>query len=1063
MKIHPMFFWLFLIPVFGSAASFPTGLIDMAPYLSQIEDNLPGQFDENNVIGEYCSFNNVSWANCSVANANISAIPGFDSIPEWKVGDNFYTLYLKFVDGSGNVGLAKATFETMADEPGWIMACVKIGSMRVCESQEYDLLGPVFNCKNYSEVATNSSGSVVNYAVPVATDKIGVFGDVACSPASGIMFPVGSTAITCNAIDFFGWPGSCVFSVVVSEPEPTPSPTPEPTPSPTPEPTCEDLYWYNNAFRYCQLSQFCSNDVNPGVFTFSTLSECVYELQQDVIEYAPWYLYTYGKVVDADGNPQVNAIVYGTSQSWSVTPTLTQSDGSFNFPTLDYLPNVTVRAVDAFGRVGILTEPLYGVNKDVGNVIVAASPRIQLIGLSSVVVQIGEEYVDEGVFAFDNTSDTTDYAWDITENVITFNPVVDVVGSYSVTYDVSDSSGNSAAQVTRMVTVIGPESTPSPEPVEVTPTPSPEPVEVTPTPIVSPTAATVSSTSSHSSSSWHGYSVSSPVIGTISKSQNSTNVSVSPTPSPAPKPTASPVPTLVARPLVKSSPTPFPSLSPAEQNLSEYVILPSSDVVDENTSKTGFFSASVSNPVVWIIIAGIVAIISLFLVTSKPDSKKIAIFIFLAIAFSASVNATDFPFASMSTDNIYWYVGQLLPGSFNASGLSRVECSFTNTTDTVWMPCTSGRNELRTFDGFDETINNGSWGENLSYNVYLKLTNSNGEIGYVSGVLDVAWAYEGFPSVSLVFGNVTQPVYPFDLLNSSKVLETLKNFSNVANQSLFYEDFDASKTKAAWCTLNGSFNETLNWENCSIAILNFSRIPGFNELPDWSIVHNDFSMKVLLVDADDNYANLSFGVETGGELPNGTVSVSIRSYRPSGGASFLVSQEFSVDTHAPVIVSNENISVNATNSSGAVVTYSIPVAMDMSPIFGSVNCSPSSGSVFAFGSNAVTCSAMDYFGNTDTSTFFIDVAAYGEEVTPTPTPEPDNVTCSMVISSYKQTPVLVNSSSQSIDSSSFDVLNTLFFLLSAVLIFVVGVILIGIFYEIFIKFSSKKRFKNRQV
>src|SRR5438105_4350597 len=41
---------------------------------------------------------------------------------------------------------------------------------------------------------------------------------ISCSPASGSMFPVGSTTVTCSATDQLGRSDACTFAVTVTEP-----------------------------------------------------------------------------------------------------------------------------------------------------------------------------------------------------------------------------------------------------------------------------------------------------------------------------------------------------------------------------------------------------------------------------------------------------------------------------------------------------------------------------------------------------------------------------------------------------------------------------------------------------------------------------------------------------------------------------------------------------------------------------------------------------------------------------------------------------------------------------
>ena len=76
-------------------------------------------------------------------------------------------------------------------------------------------------------------------------------------------------------------------------------------------------------------------------------------------------------------------------------------------------------------------------------------PVITLLGDSSVDVVVGTAYADAGATAFDN------HDGDITAKIVTGDPVdSDVLGAYTVTYNVTDSAGNAADQVTRTVNVI---------------------------------------------------------------------------------------------------------------------------------------------------------------------------------------------------------------------------------------------------------------------------------------------------------------------------------------------------------------------------------------------------------------------------------------------------------------------------------------------------------------------------------------------------------------------------------------------------------------------------------
>ena len=74
------------------------------------------------------------------------------------------------------------------------------------------------------------------------------------------------------------------------------------------------------------------------------------------------------------------------------------------------------------------------------------APVISLIGLGTITHEAGTNYTDQGATALDTVDGTLTVS-----SVTTVN--TDVVGSYSVTYSVSDANGNAALQVVRTVTV----------------------------------------------------------------------------------------------------------------------------------------------------------------------------------------------------------------------------------------------------------------------------------------------------------------------------------------------------------------------------------------------------------------------------------------------------------------------------------------------------------------------------------------------------------------------------------------------------------------------------------
>jgi hypothetical protein len=78
-----------------------------------------------------------------------------------------------------------------------------------------------------------------------------------------------------------------------------------------------------------------------------------------------------------------------------------------------------------------------------------------------------------------------------------------------------------------------------------------------------------------------------------------------------------------------------------------------------------------------------------------------------------------------------------------------------------------------------------------------------------------------------------------------------------------------------------------------------------------------------------------------------------------------------------------NITADATGPSGAAVSYNAPTAADEdSPATASVSCSPASGSMFAIGDTAVTCTASDADDSNSpvTSSFAVHIKGAAEQL-----------------------------------------------------------------------------------
>ncbi len=78
-----------------------------------------------------------------------------------------------------------------------------------------DTIAPVIGVTtNLSTTTANMAGTTVAYATPTATDAVGVV-SLVCSPASGSVFPVGTTTVTCTARDAASNVSTKSFTVTV--------------------------------------------------------------------------------------------------------------------------------------------------------------------------------------------------------------------------------------------------------------------------------------------------------------------------------------------------------------------------------------------------------------------------------------------------------------------------------------------------------------------------------------------------------------------------------------------------------------------------------------------------------------------------------------------------------------------------------------------------------------------------------------------------------------------------------------------------------------------------------
>ncbi|GEM_PF-2631890 len=143
-----------------------------------------------------------------------------------------------------------------------------------------------------------------------------------------------------------------------------------------------------------------------------------------------------GKGSDSDGT----VVAY----SWTEGDSVLSSDATFTYtPVTVGAHTLTLTVTDDDGATASDT-----VTVNATQVADTTPPVITLNGDATVTVKVGESYVDAGATAIDNEDG------DISDKIVTSGSVdTTTAGTYVLGYDVQDSAGNSAEEVTRTVIV----------------------------------------------------------------------------------------------------------------------------------------------------------------------------------------------------------------------------------------------------------------------------------------------------------------------------------------------------------------------------------------------------------------------------------------------------------------------------------------------------------------------------------------------------------------------------------------------------------------------------------
>jgi Ca2+-binding RTX toxin-like protein len=159
-----------------------------------------------------------------------------------------------------------------------------------------------------------------------------------------------------------------------------------------------------------------------------------------------------------------------------------------------------------------------------------------------------------------------------------------------------------------------------------------------------------------------------------------------------------------------------------------------------------------------------------------------------------------------------------------------------------------------------------------------------------------------------------------------------------------------------------------------------NRPPTITVPADITIVAASSSGKVVIYsvttsDPDGDAVTISCSPPSSSTFPIGTTNTTCTA-TDTHGATASATFTVTVINNPPTITTPSSITVNATSSSGAVVTYRVTTS-DPDGHATTTSCSPPSGSTFPIGTTTVTCTVTDVIGATASASFSVTVRPPG--------------------------------------------------------------------------------------
>ena len=311
-----------------------------------------------------------------------------------------------------------------------------------------------------TQEAVSSSGATVTFTAS-ASDTVSGPLTPTCTPMSDSTFPLGTTTVTCTATDAAGNTATSSFNIIVQD-------------------TTKPIITLNGD-QYLTIEMGSTYTEAGATWTDIVDGSGAANIGGDTINTAVVGVYhvTYNKT-DIHSNIALEVVRTVTVQD-TTAPVITRlGDATVNLTVGNPYTDAGATAFDDVDgditdNIAVTGLPIdtsapgtftiyYNVSDAALNPAIevtrtvnvnstppasdTTAPVITLIGSATVNLTVGDSYNDAGATASDNVDG------DISANIVAVNPVdTNVVGTYTITYNVSDAALNPAIEVTRTVNV----------------------------------------------------------------------------------------------------------------------------------------------------------------------------------------------------------------------------------------------------------------------------------------------------------------------------------------------------------------------------------------------------------------------------------------------------------------------------------------------------------------------------------------------------------------------------------------------------------------------------------